>query len=241
MLIGATAVWMCPSLCGCAIRMRATWADDSLPIENGEATSYRHPVPMSADGRNPITNLQIVNVCPQHASLQTDPFPPDPYYGSPGYIRPIPAIPTAAERLYIHLFKYAGQRATPSTCTCQYYEAHDRSGVEPRAVKWHGRHSRKCSLHQNDDDQHTRAREENGRKDATMAQVLAVLGIDPADVTPAIRARFNTVQRNWFYVDTGTSRVLHVNLTAAGATQNQKNTAQNWCDTNLGAGRVVIE
>lgn len=249
-----TAVWKCPALCGCAIRMTATWVDESLPIENGEPTSYRHPAPRSMvtiDGlpftgqpwtwRNPISSLEIVNVCAQHASLQTDPFPPDPYYGSPGYLRPIPENPTPAERLYIHLFKYAGQRATPITCTCSYYEHRDRSGVEPSDVKWHARHSKKCPLHQTDDDKHTRAREENARQGRTLAQAVSLLGIDPADTTPAVAARFRKLTGAWSYVVVGDTRVLHVDLTSVGASQPQKNTAQNWCDTNLGVGTVVID
>lgn len=45
---------------------------------------------------------------------------------------------------------------------------------------------------------------------------------------------------NWSYSGTGESRVLSVNITGVNLTTNQKNTIQSWCDTNIGAGKVII-
>lgn len=44
--------------------------------------------------------------------------------------------------------------------------------------------------------------------------------------------------RNWAGLDT--NRVLNFSVSGTTLTSNQKTTIQNWCDTNFGAGKVVI-
>lgn len=44
--------------------------------------------------------------------------------------------------------------------------------------------------------------------------------------------------RNW--TGTDSSRVLNFSVSGTTLTSNQKTTIQNWCDSNLGTGKVVI-
>lgn len=58
-----------------------------------------------------------------------------------------------------------------------------------------------------------------------------------------IQARLQEVWPNaslvsWSWTGTGKDRVITV--VTAGMTANQKATAQTWCDTNLGVGKVIV-
>lgn len=55
---------------------------------------------------------------------------------------------------------------------------------------------------------------------------------------PALFDSSGTFLGTWSFSGTGSARTL--NLTLPGLTTNQKNNVQSWCDTNLGAGRVVV-
>lgn len=211
------AIWKCPALCGCELSITANWATPPV-LEDGRRVSYQHPIPRT------ITNIAIEAVCAEHDALRTAPFPADPYFGSPGYL-PIPETPTEAERLYIHLFRYVGQRVRPRTCQCRMCEVHDRAGTAMRRVA-HRLHTRKCSEHLDDDDQHTNARENASRLDRLLNRAATTFGLNVDDLA-------------WEFRRVAGQRVLHITLT--GATAQQKTQAQTWADANIGVGRVVVE
>ena len=127
--------------------------------------SFQHPIPKT------IRGVKISTVCAAHDHFRTDTLPADPYGGAPGYLNPIPASPTEAERLYVRLYRYTGQTFRPDTCGCRIAMCLDRFDVEPEKVHKHPKHTHKCSAHETDDDQHTAAREENKRVSIALAKV----------------------------------------------------------------------
>ena len=208
-----TAEWHCPAMCGCALAITARWPQ--APVGG---VSYQHPVPRT------ITRVEIVNVCAAHDSLRTGPLPADPYYGARGYMD-VPASPTEAERLYIALFRFGGQRLRLDTCGCALYVVTDRAGGNV-SRRPHPRHTVKCAQHADDDDDHTDARDDNSRKNRLLDRAATLFGLDRDAIT-------------WRFEGRGRQRVFRVTLT--GATPQQKATAQAWADANVGAGRVVVE
>lgn len=219
-MVRATRIWKCPALCGCELSMLARWVDASPDDDGtGRAVSFRHPAP------NSIESIDVVSVCAAHASLTTDPFPADPYYGSLGYIRPIPTNPTEGERLYIHLYRYTGQRLKPDTCDCRLYQHADRATNVLDLPKRHAKHSRKCQHHLTDDDTGTQARENSVRKKTLVDRAVNFL-------------LKNEAEFSWEYRTENGVRVLY--FTILNITVTQRNQAQAWADTNVGPGRVVV-
>lgn len=213
-MIHTTAIWICPALCGCEIRMTANWATD--PTEDtGRRVSYQHPRPFS------ITAMAIEHVCAAHDHLRTEPLSADPYGGRPGYIRLPLADPTEAQRLYIHLYAYSGQRYTPDTCRCRIYECVDRRD-QTATIHQHPRHTSRCQHHQHDDAQHSAAHENAQRKARIIERLERALAVSAADIA-------------WEFDD---QRVLTVTVT--GATPSMVVAAQTWANTNLGVGRVAV-
>lgn len=204
-------------MCGCALSVRAQW-----PSAPDAGVSYRHPVPGT------ITAVALANTCAAHDGLRTAALPADPYFGARGYL----ALPedrstlTEAERLYVHLFRFSAQVARLDTCGCRIYEVHDRGGAEPRARRAHAKHTVKCAVHDDDDDDHTDARADNSRKQRILERASNALGL-PAE---SIRWQFS-----------GARRTRTLTVTLVGGTVQQQTQAQNWADANLGAGRVIVE
>ena len=215
-MISTKAIWICPKLCGCELEIDADWVKEPLQ-EGGRSVSYQHPIPFT------IRGIEIINVCIDHQSFRTDPLPLDPYNGCTGYIQ-LPIInPTEAQKVYIQLYKYNGQRLRPDTCGCSIYQCFDDFTKE-RFIRPHGAHTRKCSHHALDDDAHTGAFENMSRKNRIMNRLTTLF---PALTDNDIFWRFDN------------TRLLHI--TIAGITTAQRTAAQTWCDTNLGIGRVIIE
>lgn len=50
----------------------------------------------------------------------------------------------------------------------------------------------------------------------------------------------NGITFNWSFSGTGNNRVLSISMTGVNLTTNQKNTIQNICDTQFGAGKVLV-
>ena len=111
--------------------------------------------------------------CAIHDHFRIDPLPADPYGGAPGYINPIPASPSEAEKLYIQLYRYTGQNLRPDTCGCHINMCVDRFGGEPVKIQAHPKHTRKCSHHAGDDDVHTAALENLNRKNSAINALKA--------------------------------------------------------------------
>ena len=223
-----TRIWICPALCGCELRIHAEWVDPTATQEDNRLVSHRHPIPGT------VRSVEIQSVCTAHDALRTAALPEDPYFGSPGYLR-IPAgqrtqweaALTEAERLYVHLFRYSAQRNRPDTCGCRICEVHDRSGQEGLRRVQHRQHTRKCRSHEDDDDQHTNALENAARKNRLLNR---------------LKNQFPSVTDDnvtWEFQRTPQGRVFHINPTSL--TPAQKASVQNWADTNVGAGRVVVE
>ena len=84
-----------------------------------------------------------------------------------------PMTVTEAERVYIHLSRYAGQRWRPDTCGCVMYQVVDQFTGKVVAVP-HAQYTRKCKHHRNDDDTHTQAVAENRAKNEDVAAMLAL-------------------------------------------------------------------
>ena len=219
-MIRATRIWICPAICGCELNIAASWVDPAPDDDgSGRAVSFRHPVP------NTITGVTVVSVCVEHAPMTTAPFPPDPYYGALGYIRPIPVSPTEGERLYIHLYRYTGQTLKPDTCDCKLYQPVDRGTNVVDLPRRHGKHSRKCQHHTADTDAGTAARENSQRKARLLARVTNFMAKNEAEFS-------------WRYQTDAGVRVLYV--TILNITVTQWNQAQAWADTNVGPGLVVV-
>jgi len=216
----ATRIWICPALCGCELHISASWVDAQADDDgSGRSVSFRHPVP------NTITGITVGTVCAVHASLTTAPFPADPYYGSLGYIRPIPASPTEGERLYIHLYRYTGQKLKVDTCDCRLYQQADRASGALVNVKRHAKHSQKCLHHASDADEGTAALENSQRKARLWERARDFLLKNDAEVS-------------WEYRTEGGVRVLY--FTILNITVLQRTQAQAWADTNVGPGLVVV-
>jgi len=214
-MVIAERIWICPALCGCELRLTALWPDVADADGTGRAVAFAHPVPGT------ITAVSVVAVCPVHTSLQTDPFPAVPFYGSPGYL-PIPATPTAAERLYIHLYRYSGNLWKPDTCGCSVYYCHDRARSESSTTPQHHRHTKKCVHHVADTNDHAGAKENNSRKNRLVERAITFLNKQDAEFS-------------WAY---DANRVLQ--FTILNITVQERNAAQSWADTNVGAGRVNV-
>lgn len=170
-----TRYWVCPALCGCELQMRAKWAKPLEPNVNGKAISYQHPVPGT------IENIVLGTVCNEHTALLTEPWPPDPHFGCPGYLVPLPSNPTPAERLYVHLYKYSGQKWKPESCGCHIYEIWDRTSLDKSSITKHPAHTHKCHRHKLDDHQHTTALA-NQRLLNKVMEVAELLGYDRSRV-----------------------------------------------------------
>jgi hypothetical protein len=229
MAVRESRIFICPALCGCELRMEATWVDDQAARDaQNRAVSYRNPVPGT------IFSIAIEAVCAAHDALRQEPLPEDPYFTATGYLL-IPegrraqweAALSEAERLYVHLFRYSAQKLGPDTCGCRIAMVHDLSGREAARCVQHHRHTRRCREHRDDDDQHTEALENYSRK----ARVLARL-----------RQAVPSVTDNDFvctFDRAGGRRVLR--LTVVGPSAAEKASLQAWCEANVGAGRVVVE
>ena len=140
--------WVCPKMCGCEININADWSNDPVDY-NGASSSFQHPIPYT------ITEMSIKNVCAEHASLTTAELPADPYNGCPGYIKLPIDNPTEAQKLYIQLYRYNGQRLKPDTCGCKIYQVWDDI-AQVISVTPHP-NTVKCPRHQADDALHTQA------------------------------------------------------------------------------------
>lgn len=172
-----TRIWVCPALCGCELEITAEWVKEAEEVD-GRRLSYQHPKGGS------IETISIAKVCAQHERHKSEPLPPDPYFGSTGYI-PLkgqqiqrrvsvkeldPAQASEAEKLYIQLYRYSGSSFKPDTCGCRIYTCHDRSGKDqPKQIR-HAARTAHCRHHARDDN-HKAALEENSRKNLTLMQL----------------------------------------------------------------------
>lgn len=207
-----TANWHCPAMCGCVLAIDADW-----PGAPEGGVSYRHPIPGT------IRSIAIVAVCAAHDSLRTDPLPTDPWYGCRGYMT-VPASPTEAERLYIALYRYGGQKVRLDTCGCAIYEVTDRAGGAPTR-RGHVRHRVRCAAHDDDNDDGRDALADNDRKNQIVARVAAALGLPPENVVVT-----------W----AGARRTRVATVTLVGASPAQRAQLQTFADSRW-PGRVIVE
>lgn len=173
-----SVVWIPPTLCGCEIRMDANWIDDEDAIvtdNQGRRISYKHPVPFT------IRRIDIEKVCAAHESATTgepDFLPymdPTGYAGemvqNRGYIRQKIKY-SAAEKLYIYLWRYAGTILRPDTCGCAIPHVHDRLDPEAEPVHIdHPHHMHHCRHHPGGVEGHKQALEEMRHKNKMLHEL----------------------------------------------------------------------
>lgn len=151
-----TAIWMPPCLCACRLQITAKWTADVLEDLAKGRVVHHHPIPYT------ITGLQVLHACQKHEPMMTAPIEEDPYGGRPGYIKLSELTnPTAAQKLYVHLYRYHGQLDS-LPCGCQIHVASERrwdAHENPRDME-HPHHTVRCARHKDDHD-HSIARAEN--------------------------------------------------------------------------------
>lgn len=169
-------IWIAPTLCGCAISMLADWAAAQPELDDqGRAISHAFPAPFTATG------LGIIAACDAHRpAVDADPAV-DPWPGQRGYLRDEAAHaaylaaggdqgtaplfrlpdPTPAEKLFTRFWGVTRRVCHLDTCHCEVVLYTDPL-VDPAAeVVVRHPDSRHCTLHLDDDHQHTRALKEN--------------------------------------------------------------------------------
>lgn len=162
------AIWVCPALCGCQIEMDAEFFSDGLEISNGLTYSHRHPKAFTA------TSLNIISICPTHQGLENEAVDESyfidfnertmQFQQNRGYLK-LPLVnPSAAEILYMNLYRYTGQM-TIFPCGCSIYKSCERNVPNSKAIKRHPLHSKKCERHKNDTDDGKAAKEEFKNKE----------------------------------------------------------------------------
>jgi hypothetical protein len=116
-------------------------------------------------------------------------------------------------------------RWSPDTCACIHDVQWDDSLPDTQRVHSAGATIALCSFHGalNVTSQFAALMDENPRKNKALTQILATAtAVTIADIT-------------WSFDN---SRVL--NISCPKLTTNQKTTLQNWCNTNLGSGKVLF-
>ena len=126
-------------------------------------------------------------------------------------------------------------RWSPDTCQCVLEYEWDRDlPLDQRTISF-TKLIRKCTPHQSitvPQDVYDNVLGENQMKNGLFAHVVTVSAIDLND--PEVEAKIQ-----WTFAGTGTTRVLNVGFSDA-LTPTQKATAQNWANTEYGAGKVVV-
>jgi hypothetical protein len=120
------------------------------------------------------------------------------------------------------------QRWRPDTCGCVIIQTHDPADLSVPIGLSH--FERKCPAHSalNDAEAWEAVFDanvgENRRKNRIRNRIFEQFGVEIV---------------SWSFSGTGKARVL--TIVTSGLTANQRNAAQTWANTNLGAGRVVIQ
>jgi hypothetical protein len=209
-------IWVSPVLCGCELSIVAYWGGEP-PVVDGESRqiSYRHPVPGT------VRSVGVINVCSAHDHFRID-GPLDETYGGfrSGYLRREPT--TEAERLYVGLQRYNGQRFEPDTCQCRIYQVSDCTDPGSLVAKPHSLVTRKCATHAMDTDDHRDAIENMQRKNCVASHLMKECSLAQEDVT-------------WRWDD---ERTLLVS--ALGVSLIDRAALQVWCDATVGLGKVSV-
>ena len=128
------------------------------------------------------------------------------------------------------------QRWKPDTCGCVILEESGTSAYLSHEVV--------CPEHSGLTAQKlaTVPLEHNTRKNKVDGIIQTLLGSTVTETDPDSGAIVwkKGITFNWSYSGVGESRILSVSVSGVNLTNNQKTSIQNWCDTNLGAGKVVI-
>ncbi len=140
----AVGDWLCPTLCGCRIRIEAKWLEGDI---QPDGTSFRHPIPFT------IRKTELIQCCAEHRpALQynTEEIHQHIFAKKTGFTRDELMVrnvwsnkvqvagylnypiynPTPAECLYTYLWRYCGNLWRPDTCGCHIYKSFDRFDLE---------------------------------------------------------------------------------------------------------------
>ncbi len=128
-------------MCGCELEIRAVWPKGA--VNNG--ISYRHPIPFT------ITHIDIVNVCADHQHVLNEPAITS--WHRTGYIKLPIENPTDAQKLYVYLWRYSGQKIVTPICDCSIYGVCEDDGVVKKDldIKEHPLVSTKSKAFESDD------------------------------------------------------------------------------------------
>lgn len=130
----------------------------------------------------------------------------------------------------------------PDTCGCIIEERHgEGNGVEFNRV------IEKCTVHQTVPDNqlfgvlYANPDGENKRKNRLEKALIETTGLNLGELNSNGAYVWRTgLGFTWSWTGTGANRVLKVSIVGRTLTTQQRNTIQQWCDTNFGAGRIVI-
>lgn len=133
---------------------------------------------------------------------------------------------------------------SPDTCGCRLVYEWDETLPDTSRVHTFKRAEVICSFHQGMVDNKTSydsALDHNQRKNKVEGALLSQLTSVLADTNPEGSLVWkNGIKFNWSFSGNGDSRVLTISVSGITLTTNQKNIIQNWCNTNLGTGKVLV-
>lgn len=143
------AHWKPTALCGCEIKIDASWGHEASLDDAGNTVQYAFPVP------NSITAMELVVACPTHEHFLTDALPDDPYRnkedgGDRGYLK-VTGNETPVEKLFIQHYVHSAVIQHFNTCDCEVFAfIPDRFNMQNREVKEHDYYTFKCEHHPTD-------------------------------------------------------------------------------------------
>lgn len=134
-------------------------------------------------------------------------------------------------------------RWSPDHCSCIVEYQWDNTTSENTRVHTYAQHINICvdhaSLGQNVT-AYNAMLDENQRKNKVYQGIIDSLPSQLSSTGAAGGSLKSGIIYNVSYTGTAPNRVLNVSYTGITLTTAQKSSAQNWCNTNIGSGKVVV-
>ena len=138
-------------------------------------------------------------------------------------------------------------RWSPDTCACVFDYQWDDSVPADQRVHTLSNVINVCLQHPalklNPVNHYAVVSEENVRKNRVYGQLLTISSLTQITTNPdgtTITTFKNGVGFNYAWTGIDSLRILNITVFGANLTGVQKTSLQNWCDTNLGIGKVII-